>query len=641
MRKAKQSLFFAGMSIILSMVLALPPGQYLGARERDDLQGGKDDRGLGKGKGNLCDHPPDPKGKAKGLDDRCPEGGSSNGVARGDFNNDGFADLAIGVPGQVVAGRAEAGAVIVIYGSANRLTATDPSVPASQFWSQDSLGVPDDSEARDGFGSALAAGDFNGDGFSDLAIGAPGDKAVRSGVGSIGQVYVIYGSRVGLTTDINLGVPASQRFAITDLNIGPGQLDFFAAEAEAELPDGRSFGAALAWGDFDADGFSDLAVGSPEERIQSLDFGGLPFGAGAVGIIFGSRTGLTVARSFVFTQNSPGVPGDAVGVDRFGFALAGGDFNGDGASDLAIGIPLKRFRDIRAAGEVVVLFGGDDRFGLGAEGSLVFTEPLLAAQAPGGFGVPLTGTGFRFGFALAAGDFNGDGLDDLAMSAPNRTVGTQRQAGAVWVKHGPLAPESTPQFWEQSRVFPGAGIINERDGDGSPPEADDFFGSALAAGDFNGDGRDDLAIGVPFEDVLVQRTPTTFEQVVDAGAVNVIYGSADGLSITGRRPQFWTQQSINIEEDAESGDRFGTSLTAWNFGGDDDVTRPTADLAIGVPFENVGAVRDAGAVNVIYGSVRFSGLTFFDDQVWTQDDPGIPEESEGSETDDRFGNAVY
>lgn len=630
MRIAKASLF-TFLSIGLSLLLILPP---LASAKAND----------GKGKGNICDHLPNPRGKAKGLDDRCPEGGSSSGVARGDFNNDGFADLAIGVPGKERAGRAGAGAVIVIYGSANGLTATDPNVQASQFWSQDAIGFPNESETGDGFGSALAAGDFNGDGFSDLAIGAPGDKAVRSGVGSIGQVYVIYGSPRGLTTVQSSGVPGAQRFAITDLNIGPGQLSFFAAEVEAELPDGRSFGAALAWGDFNADGFGDLAVGSPEERILGFA-NGLPGAAGAVGIIFGSRTGLTVARSFVFTQNSPGVPGDAGGVDRFGFALAGGDFNGDGASDLAIGIPLKDVIDrqggtIEDAGEVVVLFGREGD-GLVSAGSLRFNETDLS-RAGLEFAAFLAATGNRFGFALAVGDFNGDGLDDLAMSAPYKTVGGQRQAGAVWITlSSPSSGPSFVQFWEQSRVFPGAQIINERDGDGSPPEASDFFGAALAAGDFNGDGRDDLAIGVPFEDVLVQRTATSFEQVVDAGAVNVIYGSADGLSITERRPQFWTQQSINIEKTeggAERGDRFGTSLTAWNFGLDD--TRPTADLAIGVPFEDLGTVINAGAVNVIYGSVSGRGLTFFGDQVWTQNSPGVPV-PEGSQTDDRFGGAVY
>lgn len=90
----------------------------------------------------------------------------------GDFNGDGFADLAVGVPGEdTPAGTGNSGAVNIIYGSANGLTG-DGSVPTPRFFSQNAVGVPGDgSEPNDYFGAALAAGDFNGDRFSDLAIG--------------------------------------------------------------------------------------------------------------------------------------------------------------------------------------------------------------------------------------------------------------------------------------------------------------------------------------------------------------------------------------------------------------------------------------------------------------------------------------
>src|SRR6185503_13408667 len=113
-----------------------------------------------------CDQLPNPPGKAKGIEKHCPAGGSSSGVAKGDFNGDGFADLAIGVPEEDTGGAEDAGAVNVIYGSASGLTATDPNVPAPQFWSQNSTGISGASEAGDRFGAALASGDFNGDGFS-------------------------------------------------------------------------------------------------------------------------------------------------------------------------------------------------------------------------------------------------------------------------------------------------------------------------------------------------------------------------------------------------------------------------------------------------------------------------------------------
>src|SRR6266487_2071769 len=81
-----------------------------------------------------CDQLPDPTGKALGIDKKCPPGGSSSGVAKGDFNGDGFADLAIGEPGATVGGFASAGDVIVIYGSGGGLTTTTAGIPGRELW---------------------------------------------------------------------------------------------------------------------------------------------------------------------------------------------------------------------------------------------------------------------------------------------------------------------------------------------------------------------------------------------------------------------------------------------------------------------------------------------------------------------------
>lgn len=127
------------------------------------------------------------------------------------------------------------------------------------------------------------------------------------------------------------------------------------------------------------------------------------------------------------------------------------------------------------------------------------------------------------------------------------------------------------------------------------PAVDDGFGSALAVGDFDRDGYDDLAVGVPGEDVDY----VTLEE--DAGAVNVLYGEAHGLSC--ERSQFWTQNS-----GAESGDRFGHALTAGDLLHRDG----RDDLAIGAPYDeaNVGSVTlvlgcDSGLCPVYYGGTGF------------------------------------
>src|SRR5262249_53418060 len=112
---------------------------------------------------------------------------------------------------------------------------------------------------------------------------------------------------------------------------------------------------------------------------------------------------------------------------------------------------------------------------------------------------------------------------------------------------------------------------------------------ALATGDFNGDGRDDLAIGVILENV---------GSVVDVGATNVIYGSASGLTASG--DQFWTLDSSQLFHAVDTGAHFGKALAAGDFNSDG-----RDDLAIGAPgesFDNIGTVTGAGMVEVIYGS---------------------------------------
>ena len=89
-------------------------------------------------------------------------------------------------------------------------------------------------------------------------------------------------------------------------------------------------------------------------------------------------------------------------------------------------------------------------------------------------------------------------------------------------------------------------------------------------------------------------------RVRNAGAVDVLYGTSSGLSSAGHR--LWSQNSRGVAGGAEAGDRFGSSLTAGDLGGSSQ-----ADLAVGVPTEDLGRRRDAGVVNLLFGSPR--GLT--------------------------------
>jgi hypothetical protein len=364
-----------------------------------------------------------------------------------------------------------------------------------------------------------------------------------------------------------------------------------AAEVRGTAERDEHFGSVTATGDFDGDGYADLAVGVPDDKVRSASRAP---GAGAVNVIYGSSTGLRRAGNQLWTQDQPGVVGVAGRRDSFGAALAAGDFDGDGYQDLAIGVP--------GEGSVHVLFGSPA--GLTAAGDR-----------------RITGAGF--GLVLAAGDFGHDQRADLAIAAPYetyRSAGEQHDgAGRVHVFYGSRSGPSTTlgeQVWSQ-----------ESPGIADHAEDGDSFGLALTSGNFGHGRRDDLAVGVPMEGRNVDGS-----RLQRVGAVQVIYGSRGGLRAKGS--QVWTQDSPRIRESGWYYDQFGAALTAANFG-----NGAKADLAIGVPDEDIGseedAKSDAGVVHVIYGSR--AGLRSAGNQVWSQDSPGIREVAQSLFAGERFG----
>ena len=426
-------------------------------------------------------------------------------LAAGDFNGDGYADLAVGVPYEDVGDTSSAGLVHVFYATAEGL-----SSEGNEMWNQGTPDIEGAVEAYDNFGYALATGDFNGDGYDDLAIGVPyEDKSYEPDTGA---VNVIYGSPDGLTANGN---------QIWD------QDDFFGDATEP----GDRFGYSLATGDFNGDGYDDLAIGAPFEDWVATD-------AGAVNVLYGSSSGLSATGGQTWGQADRFIEDSPEKFDNFGYSLAAGDFNGDGRDDLAIGVPGEGVDAVSVCGAVNVLYGYSAGGLLSPGSQFWYQDPTYIRDGPE--------NGDSFGWALAAGDFDGDGYDDLAVGVPgedvNTTGGTVSNAGAVNVLYGSslkLQAEGA-QFWYQDIVLGTA-------------EEDDRFGYSLAAGDFDGDGYDDLAIGVPFEDIL-----KIVSTISDAGAVNVIYGFGGGL---GASSQLW-YQGLGVLDVAEEDDRFGYALVA-------------------------------------------------------------------------------
>ena len=227
---------------------------------------------------------------------------------------------------------------------------------------------------------------------------------------------------------------------------------------------------------------------------------------------------------------------------------------------------------------------GNDR----ATASLSIAQSIVASPAQS-----ITGLGAR---AAAAGDFDGDGFDDLALGVPFEDLPPAVDAGQVVAIYGASTgfDFTRTQFWFEDLIH-GAGAS----------ENDDLFGDALASGDFDRDGRDDLAIGQPGEFILVPAD----------GLVTVVMGSVNGIS-SARRHGLAAGYHGNPGVANQALRYYGYALTTGDFDGDGH-----ADLATGAPFEDEGGLSDVGAEVVLYGSIFCDGFDVGDTGFWTSEVP--------------------
>ncbi|MFG2651718.1 FG-GAP-like repeat-containing protein [Streptomyces sp. NPDC048436] len=377
--------------------------------------------------------------------------------------------------------------------------------------------------------------DFNGDGAADLATSAP--HANVGGKDKAGQVVVTYGG-------------AEQRHVTYSQNSAgvPGS---------AETRD--AFGGDTAYGDFDGDGYDDLAVAAIGEDV------GDDVDGGTVQVLWGSPGGLSGGATIKDPRPTKH--------DFFGGPLQAGDFDGDGKDDLAVG-------SSSGAATLDIFDGGISRSGATGDHYTVL-PPIHSGEDAGPFN-------------LHSGDVNGDGKDDLIVNG-----------------------FSTADDYNANLWLPGSANGVTTSGVQRLPA-----GHITDVGDTDGDGYGDVIIGLTWDEGI--------DGAHKGGTVYVVKGNANGPY---GDSQAITQDTAGIPGGSETGDAFGSELDLGDINGDGHL-----DLVASSSGEDLNGIADAGSVTVIYGAADGSGLSTEGAVLYSQDSPGVPN---SNEKNDYFGSDVH
>ncbi|MFJ4975337.1 FG-GAP repeat domain-containing protein [Streptomyces coeruleorubidus] len=382
--------------------------------------------------------------------------------------------------------------------------------------------------------------------------------------------------------------------------------------------------------DFNGDGYGDVALAAPYAKVDGKGM------AGYVAVVYGGSTGLDPAKRTVVSQNTTGVPGAAEAEDTFGDALAVADLNGDGYTDLAVGSSGEDVGTDTDGGSVTVLWGSAS----GLKNGTSVKDPAVSGHD-------------NWGRLLTAGDFDGDGKKDLAVGTGSShayvirggftktgTTGTAKRVNTPEtaysvdaMKAGDTNADGRSDLVLTYRVR----LDSSESGSwskgvaylGSPTGPDTSVprplngGTSLALGDIDGDGYDEIALGNVF-------TKEDDHSGSLGGEVVVIRGS-EGGPVNGDAPMAeLTQASTGVPGADEANDGFGGSVSIGDANGDG-----YGDLAIGVVFEDVGTLEDAGSTVLMNGSA--SGVSRTGGRTLTQATAGVPGTAEAM---DYFGSDV-
>jgi hypothetical protein len=326
----------------------------------------------------------------------------------GDVNGDGIDDLVIGADGASPNGNNRAGQSYVVFGSKTGFPATLNLSTLNGVNGFTINGIA----ANDGSGYPVSsAGDVNGDGIDDLIIGASSAKA--NGNAYAGQSYVVFGSKTGFPATLNLS---------TLNGVNGFTINGIAANDSSGYPVRKA-------GDINGDGIGDLVIGADGADPNGNSSAGQSY------VVFGSKTGFpaTLNLSTLNGTNGFTINGIAAGDFSGSWVSGAGDVNGDGIDDLIVGAYDADVNGKTNAGQSYVIYGSKTGFPATLNlsvlnGSNGFTINGIAANDFSGYPVE------------AAGDVNGDGVDDLLIGADGADPNGNSGAGQSYVVYGVATP---------------------------------------------------------------------------------------------------------------------------------------------------------------------------------------------------------
>jgi len=456
----------------------------------------------------------------------------------GDINNDGFDDVIVGMPHSY--DDYYSGASVVVFGKATGFGAT---FALSSLDGSNGFRLNGVTGGEAAGLSVSSAGDVNGDGFDDLIIGAPLSDVISH---DSGFSYVVFGKASGF----------SAAFELSSLDGSNG----FRLDPPTSNLTGWSVSGA---GDINGDGFDDVIIGAPYAAPNGSK-------SGSSYIVFGKASGFSATLDLSSLDGSTGFRVDGVSADnQAGISVNAGDVNGDGFDDLLIGAYYAD-PDGAGSGSSYVIFGKASGFDA--------TLDLSSLDGANGFRMDGAAAGDASGYSISgAGDVNGDGFDDVIIGAPDADPNGD-SSGASYVVFG------------KASGFGATLALSSLDGSNGfrleGVSAGDYSGKSVSdAGDFNGDGFDDLIVGSYAADTNGD----------DSGASYLIFGKASGFSATLNLSNLSIVDGLSLAG-LTSADGLGRSVSSAGDVNNDGFD----DLIIGAPFAD-GSTFNSGAAYMLFG----------------------------------------